>query len=581
MSGVRFAKFKIKKFKKEIEPQEVLLDSLAQKKEKELGVSEKKLEIPLSQKILRGLWLSFFILTFILFGKTAQLQILEGKTYSQLSEENRFIVQLIQAQRGVIYDKDLNQLVFNKSSFDLVCDGEVAEENLDHQTLIFYEVKGMDEFPGCEIINNATRDYKDGSAFSHIIGYQRKTGEKTGLEDYYDAVLRAKPGEIQITRDVYGNPISKEIVSQPSSGQSLVLHLNSGLQKKLNQVLGSVIRSVGAKTGAAVALNPKNGGVLALTSFPNFDNNLFSQAMSLEEWDSLFNNPQKPLFNRVIAGEYPIGSTIKPLIASAGLQENLISPEKNILCQGLIEVEHRYDPEIVYKFHDWTTHGWTDLRSAIAQSCNVYFYRLGGGYETQEGLGPSRIKQYLELFGWGETTQIDLSGEAEGLIPDPNWKKEVIGENWWDGDTYYLAIGQGYILATPLQVAVSFGAVANGGTLYQSQIVQRVLDGEENHYQVIRENFIDSENLQIVREGMREAVTYGSSVLLNSLPVQAAAKTGTAQTGKEEVYHNWVTVFAPYDNPEIVLTIMIENVKGMQSAVLPVAREVLAWYFSQ
>ena len=555
------------------------MDSLAQKKEEEFGISERKLEIPLSQKVLRGLWLGFLVLVLFLFGKTFQLQILEGQAYARQSAENRFVIRQVQAQRGVIYDKNLNQLVFNKPSFDFVCDGETMAENLDHQSLIIYETK-IDEYPGCEINNNTAREYLPGSAFSHVIGYQRETGEKTGLEEYYDAVLRAKAGEMQITRDVYGNPIAKEVVSQPSSGQSLVLHLDAGLQKKLNQVLDSAIRSIGAKSGAAIALNPKTGGILALTSFPNFDNNLFSQGMSQEDWQDLNNNPYQPLFNRVIAGEYPIGSTIKPLIAAAGLEENLISPDKSILCQGLIEVEHQYDPEIVYKFHDWTTHGWTDLRQAIARSCNVYFYRLGGGYEDQTGLGPSRIKKYLEFFGWGETTQIDLRGEAEGLIPDPDWKKEVIGEPWWDGDTYYLAIGQGYILATPLQVAAAFGAIANGGILYQPQIVQRVLDGEEKQPQVIRENFIDPENLQIVREGMREAVVYGSSVLLNSLPVQAAAKTGTAQTGQEEVYHNWVTVFAPYQDPEIVLTVLIENVRGLQSAVLPVAQTVLNWYFS-
>jgi len=386
---------------------------------------------------------------------------------------------------------------------------------------------------------------------------------------------------MQVTRDVYGNPVAQKIISQPASGQSLVLHLDSGLQNKLNQALERTMSNIGAETGAAIALNPQTGGVLALTSFPNFDNNLFSQGMSEEQWQVIDKDTNNPLFNRVISGEYPTGSTIKPLIASAGLQENLISPEKNILCQGLIEVEHRYDPEIIYKFHDHAIHGWTDLRKAIAQSCNVYFYRLGGGYEDQDGLGPTRIKKYLQLFGWGETTQVDLSGEAEGLIPDPVWKKDVIGEAWWDGNTYYLSIGQEYLLATPIQVAASFAAIANGGTLYQPQIVQKILAGEEIQPKIIRKDFIAPENLQVIREGMREAVTYGSSVLLSSLPVKAAAKTGTAQTWQEDVYHNWLTVFAPYENPEIVLTIVIENVRGMQVATLPIAQEVLTWYFSQ
>jgi len=580
MFGPHLAKFKIRKFKKEIEPQEILLDSLAQKKEKELGLSEKRLETPLSYKVLRGLWFAFLVLMFLLFSKTFQLQVIEGKTYLQLSDQNQFVIHLIQAQRGVIYDKDLNQLVFNKPSFDFVCNGEVVEENLDHQSLILYEVN-IDQYPGCEVKNNTAREYLQGSIFSHVIGYQRKTGEKTGLEGYYDDVLEAKPGEIQVTRDVSGNPISKEVVSQPLSGQSLVLHLDAGLEKKINETLARTIRNVGAKAGAVVALNPQTGGILALTSFPNFDNNLFSQEMSQEEWQALKDNPYDPLFNRAIAGEYPTGSTIKPLIASAVLQEEIISPEKKINCTGRIIIPHSWIPNASSTKEDWKVHGWTDMRKAIAESCNVYFYTVGGGYQDQEGLGPSRIKKYLELFGWGIPAQVDLPGGVGGLIPSPAWKKEIKGESWWDGDTYNLSIGQGDVLATPIQVAASFGVIANGGTLYQPQIVQGVLGGQEMRPKIIRENFIDPENLEIVREGMRDAVRYGSSVLLSSLPVKAAAKTGTAQTGQQDVYHNWVTVFAPYDNPEIVLTVLIENVPGMQVASLPVANEVLWWYFTQ
>jgi len=580
MFGPHLAKFKIRKFKKEIEPQEILLDSLAQKKEKELGLSEKRLETPLSYKILRGLWFAFLVLMFLLFSKTFQLQVIEGKTYLQLSDQNQFVIRLIQAQRGVIYDKDLNQLVFNKPSFDFVCNGEVVEENLDHQSLILYEVN-IDQYPGCEVKNNTVREYLQGSVFSHVIGYQRKTGEKTGLEGYYDDVLEAKPGEIQVTRDVSGNPISKEVVSQPLSGQSLVLHLDAGLQKKINETLTRTIRNVGAKTGAVVALNPQTGGILALTSFPNFDNNLFSQEMSQEEWQALQDNPYNPLFNRAIAGEYPTGSTIKPLIASAVLQEEIISPEKKINCTGRIIIPHSWVPNASSTKEDWKVHGWTDMRKAIAESCNVYFYTVGGGYQDQEGLGPSRIKKYLELFGWGIPAQVDLPGGVEGLIPSPAWKKEIKGVGWWDGDTYNLSIGQGDVLATPIQVAASFAAIANSGTLYQPQIVQSVLGGQEMWPKVIRKDFINPENLEIVREGMRDAVRYGSSVLLSSLPVKAAAKTGTAQTGQQDVYHNWVTVFAPYENPEIVLTVLIENVPGMQVASLPVANEVLWWYFTQ
>lgn len=610
---------KVKKFKKEIEPQEVLLDSLAQKKEQEFGISEKKLEVPLSQKILRFVWFGFLILILLLLTKTAQLQFIESATLSQLSEENKFAIRLIQSQRGVIYDRNLNQLVFNEPSFDLICrptelpesEVEIKEifqgiaqileidyedlldkimpsslaeipvaEGLDHQTLILFEAQRQ-EFPGFEIKNNAVREYLSGPVLAHVIGYQRPTGEKKGLEEYYDNILQAQPGEIQIKRDVYGNPIAKEIISQPSSGESLVLYLDYQLQEKLTEVLAGAIRNVGAKSGAAVALDPQTGGVLGLVSWPSFDSNLFSQEITQEQWQVLNQNPQKPFFNRAISGEYPTGSTIKPLIATAALQEEIISPDKHINCQGRIIIPNPWIPNASSTKEDWMVHGWTDMRKAIAQSCNVYFYTVGGGYQDQEGLGPSRIKKYLQLFGWGEPTKIDLAGERDGLIPDPTWKKETKEEDWWDGDTYNLAIGQGDILATPLQVAIAFSAVANGGTLYQPQIVQRVFNGEEFQPEIVRQNFISSENLQVVREGMRDGVIYGSSAVLSSLPVKAAAKTGTAQTWQEDVYHNWLTVFAPYDNPEIVLTIMIENVVGVQAAVLPVAQEVLTWYFTR
>jgi penicillin-binding protein 2 len=256
-------------------------------------------------------------------------------------------------------------------------------------------------------------------------------------------------------------------------------------------------------------------------------------------------------------------------------------------------VPHRYDPAITYKFRDNAVHGWVDARKAIAQSCNVYFYSIGGGYEDQVGLGPSKIKEYLTLFGWTDKTGIDLPGEATGFVPDAEWKKEALGEGWWDGNTYYLSIGQEYLQITPLEVATSIASLANGGQLLKPQIVKEIIDSssgekkvvQEFSPQVLRENFIEDDVLTVVKEGMRQAVTgfnspLASSVLLNSLPVTAGAKTGTAELGNDR-YHNWITVFAPYDNPEIILTVMIENVKGVQAAVLPVVKEVLDWYFTK
>jgi len=647
---------KLKRNKVEIEPQEILLDTLARKKEEDFGISEKKFEVPLSKKVLSAFYIVFLILILILFAKTFQLQLIDGKKFSALAEGNKFIIYSTQATRGVIYDKEGNQLVFNKPSFDLaytdaeklrtclyqdsdsslcpefkvlkevsiIINRDIEElkkeiekselstvlisKNLDHQALILLEAKiNSNELSGFQIRRNFVRDYKEGSSFAHLIGHIGEIGAeelkadpenysifdyigKAGLEKSYEEILRKNSGKLRLEKDALGNVISKEIIQLPESGKSLVLWLDSDLQKKIEEEIGKVLKNVGAQKAAAVAISPKTGGVLALVSLPGFDNNLFQKGVDPQALESLLNDPLEPLFNRAISGSYLTGSTIKPLIASAVLEEKIISPQKKINCQGKITIPNPWDPSSPTIKRDWKSHGWTDMKKAIAESCNVYFYTVGGGYENQEGLGPTRIKKYLEFFGWGEKTGIDLPGEVKGFIPDKEWKKKTWGQGWWDGDTYNLSIGQGYLKITPLEVATGFASIANGGKLLKPQVVKSIVDSEKNTIEefepkVIREDFIGLENLQIVREGMREAVTYGSSVILNSLPIKAASKTGTAELGCDSYgncyYHNWVTVFAPYDDPQIVLTIVIEDVKGMQAAALPAAKGVLEWYFTR
>lgn len=646
MFGFRF----LKKFKLrqniDIEPQEIFLDRLAKEKEEEFGISEKKFEVPLPSRALKGVFILSLVLFFVLWAKAFQFQVLENERFLSLANQNKFIFHSIKAERGVIYDNKGEQLVFNQPSFDLVLDKsklpvddsrkieilkEIAKiinvnpnnleekinegneqkiliaKNLDHQTLIILETK-INSFPGFQLERNSIRYYKDGPIFSHLLGYIGKINTeelkenpgiysitdligRDGLEKSYEQVLRKNPGKTRVERDVYGNILSEEIVSLPQSGKSLVLWLDIELQKKIEQELKEILERTGAKKAAGIALNPKTGGLMALVSLPNYDNNLFNKEADQQILSALLIDPQEPLFNRAISGLYPTGSTIKPLIASAALEENLISPTKKIYCQGEITIPHKYNPDIIYYYKDWRTHGWTAIEEAIAESCNVYFYTIGGGYGDQEGLGPSRIKKYLELFGWGNKTQIDLPGEVNGFIPYPDWKKEIKKEPWWDGDTYNLSIGQGDIKVTPLQVATAFAAVANGGNVFRPKIVKQIIDSEKNLIEeikpeILRENFVNPENLKIVKEGMRKSVSgedspYATAVSLNSLPVKVAAKTGTAQTSKPNYYHNWVTVFGPYEDPEIVLTIIVENVKDVQSAALSVTKEVLGWYFTK
>lgn len=640
----------IRRRREDIEPHEIFYDSLAQKQQASSAVGDKKIIPSLSKRsIVLPFW--FAAAMFVVFiARIAQMNLLDGASYKIQAQQNKYIFQKVQAERGIIYDQNLKPLVQNLSSFDLNCDKNkmLADENvlaktvqslatvlnldendlkkkidsgqnpvvhnISHHELIILEARAAD-FKGCQTVSRPIRNYLSGYGLAPVLGYMNKITEKewltaqddysiddyvgrSGLEQFYENTLRKNPGSMRIERDAKGRIISKNEAESPQSGDSLVLWLDLELQKKLNDVLSQQLKNLGLTNAAAVALDPNTGGVLALVSLPDYDNNVFSEGSSEQIQKIIGDDQTQPLFNRVIKGQYLTGSIIKPFEAAGALQEKIINPDKQINCQGYIEVKNQYDPSIIYRYNDNHIHGLTDMRKAIAESCNDYFYIIGGGYNNQTGLGPTRIKKYLSLFGWDSPTGIDLPGEVAGFIPDPLWKKEKFAgtpdQVWTDGDTYNLAIGQGFIRITPIEVAAAYAAIANNGTLYEPHLVQKIVDSagniiEEKKPLIKRQNFIDPENLQVVREGMRHCVNgagapLASALALNSLGIPMAAKTGTAQLRKgpdgKDLLNSWVTVWAPYDHPQILLTIMMENVHEGTVAVLPVAKDVLGWYFN-
>ena len=635
-------KYKIKEMSGEIETNEVFLDTLAKINEEKLGLSEKKFEVKIKEKLIYSIFAIFFIFCLIVFGKTFYLQVFNGNKLHGIAQNNMAKIGLISPQRGIIYDSKLKKLVLNAPAFDLVCDKrnlslyplEYAKEidiiakifelqpaaitqqlqnaeesevlisqNITQEKLLILETN-INNLPDCQIEKNTTRNYITGPIFSHILGYTGKTNKeelqnnynytisdyigKIGLEKYYEQFLRGTPGQVEVIKNASGIKKGDKILSEPTSGYNLVLHIDTDFQKKVYDSLEKSIKNIGAKKGAAVALNPKTGAILALVSYPAYDNNIFSSSISKEDFNKIQNDPNQPFFNRAISAQYPTGSTIKPFIAAGALQEKIISEDKIINDPGYILVQSKYDPEVVYRFGGVEPHGLVDMREALAVSSNIYFYTVGGGYKDQQGLGPTRIKKYLDLFGWEEKTGIDLTGEFKGFVPDAEWKKKNKNEAWWDGDTYNLSIGQSDLQVTPLQVALAYSAIANGGSLYKPQIVQKIIDGsgenaktiQECDPEIVRSNFIDQENLKVVREGMRDGVLHGSSKMLSSIPVSIAGKTGTAETNKPGYFNTWSSNFAPYDDPEIVFVTTIEGVQGLRAATLPVAYDVLQWYFA-
>ncbi len=474
-------------------------------------------------------------------------------------------------------------------------------DNIDYNSAISIYL-AAEEMPGVSISVKMRRKYlssEDNSlSLSHFLGYIGKISEndltifgdeyssidyigKSGLEYFYENELKGIKGKKNIEVDALGR--EKKIVSQvnPEDGHDLVLSIDIDLQKKSEEVLKKYLSDNNMERASVVALNPNNGEVLTLISWPSYDNNIFSKGISQTDYENLTNDSNKPLFNRVISGTFPSGSTLKPTLAAAALEEKIITANTTVMSTGGINVG-------AWFFADWKAggHGLTNVRKAIAESVNTFFYYIGGGYNDFKGLGIDKIDEYLLLFGLSQQSGVDLPQEGAGFIPSPEWKKETQGETWYIGNTYNVSIGQGDILVTPLQVANFTAFFASNGKLYRPHLVKSILQDNNEvlrniEPEIIRENFISSENITIVREGMRQTIESGSARRLNSLPVKVAGKTGTAQWGVDKDNHAWFTSFAPYDNPEIVLTILVEEGIEGSGIATSIAGEILNWYFTK
>lgn len=575
----------------------------------------------------------FFVAMAILVLQSAFLQIIKGGYYAGISQKNYTKTIAIRSPRGIIYDKNHRQIIFNIPVFDLAVmpfdflgEKDKAEENITklseisnidrdklkslieknkstHQSVLILgsikkeEALVMEEkikdMAGVKLEKNAARDYVGDYYFSHIIGYSGKISEKElkqnpeylpsdiigkdGLELFYEKQLRGVYGEQKIEVDSLGNEIKTINNRDPVSGNNLVLNIDSDLQKKSYEELEKFISKAEVEAGAIVAINPKNGAILSLVSYPSYDNNLFAKGITNDEYNKLKNDKTSPFINRAISGEYPPGSIFKLLIGYAALQEKVISPAKTIEDKGVIHVGSR-------SYSGWTALGTVNLIRAISMSSNIYFYMVGGGYGDIKGLGIERIKKYANLFGLGDTVGIDLPGEKSGLVPDEQWKISAKNEKWYIGDTYNVSIGQGDVLATPLQIASYVSVIANGGKLFQPQVVDKIIDSEGNiiediNPKIIRENFIDAENLKWIQNGMRENVISGSGVALKDLPFEAAGKTGTAQYYGNKKTHAWYVAYAPYKDPKIVIAVIVEGGGEGHTTAVPAAKEVLRWYF--
>lgn len=452
--------------------------------------------------------------------------------------------------------------------------------------------------PALRLTQAASRRYvTDGAqSLSHILGYlgriepgdverlQRAgyapgdTIGKSGIELAVEKVLAGTPGREQIEVDATGR--KKELIAYqpPVAGSTLALTIDVEAQRQLEQVLRAELEVRRLTRAAAVVLDPQNGEILALVSLPAYDNNVFARGIQPEELAKLAGDADRPLFNRAIQGTYPPGSTVKPVIAAAALQEGVITPRTTFQSVGGVRVNEWFFP-------DWKTggHGPTNLTLALSESVNTYFYYVGGGYRDFLGLGVERMQRYLRQAGLGSPLGIELAGEASGLVPDPAWKVAATGQPWYIGDTYHLAIGQGDLLVTPLQVAAFTAVIANGGTLFRPHLIREITPagaplGTRPPVVTLQAGLFSAEHLAAVRSGLRQTVKNGSARQLASIPLAIAGKTGTAQWASNRNHHAWFTGYAPADSPRIVVTIMVEEGGEGSATAVPVAGRFFSWW---
>ncbi len=573
----------------------------------------------------------------LFLGRSAQLQVFHGEQYQALSSENKERVELLVPSRGLIWDRRGEPLAWNEPTFVLTMTSADLPQNPQERTQLFEIVAGLigaqptdldlllsqssgrpydaipiaddlpyesairlaievSDLPGFSLTTRTKRLYTlSAPSLSHVLGYtgslsqtdfDEHKGEgyrlidsigKIGIERQYEKFLRGIPGKLTYEVDALGQKrliLSKE---EPVLGSNLTLSIDIEFQKYIETQLQATFERVGASRGSVVALDPQTGAVHALVSLPAYEGNEFSEGISNERYTSLIEDEDQPLFFRALSGEFPSGSTFKPIVAYAALAEGIVSEHTSFVSSGGLRIGQWFFP-------DWKAggHGVTDVRRAISESVNTYFYIVGGGFDTVTGLGVERIVDYAQRFGFGNPTGIDLPHEADGFLPSKQWKEDIKGERWYVGDTYHLAIGQGDFLTTPLQMAVATAVIANGG----KKITPYVVDSADGlgtpwlaHTPPTDIADLDSYALSIVRQGMRQTVTQGSARSLSTLSETVAGKTGTAQTPGDRPYHSWFTGFAPYDDPSMALVVLIEEGGESNDAAVPLARQILDWWF--
>jgi penicillin-binding protein 2 len=568
------------------------------------------------------------LLFFLLAARLWQLQIIQGAEYTLKAEQNRIRTIELIAPRGTISDRFNTPLVENRPSFDVLLYREAMKdqagtirflteklsmnpENIEarlrrgkgsglYRPILLKEDAGMDDIsvieahrrdhPEIELGPEPRRQYKFGKLAAHLLGYVGEISEqdlaartfpgatsgslvgRTGIERVYNQLLAGKDGERQVLVDSMGREVGLVDEIDSVIGGEVKLTIDMDLQSVAEKVLED-------KVGAVVAMDPRNGEILAMASAPSFDPNAFSPRISSDAWNELIGDPDSPMQNRAIQNSYSPGSIFKLIMSDAGLEEGLLDDHATVDCKGSAVYYGR-----TFHCHDSKGHGPLQLEQAIAKSCNIFFYELG------RRLGISKIAEHAHTLGLGEKTGIDLPGERSGVMPSPEWKMQTRRTQWYAGETISVSIGQGAVSTTPLQLLRAVSALATGGLLTTPHVLLKAEKADDLEWPV-RKISIGEENARRIRQGMWESVNNWGTGHNAAIPgLDICGKTGTVQViGKENKRlarqdtedHSWFVGFANKDNPEIAVVVFIEHGGTGGIAAAPLAKEVFAAYFEK
>ncbi len=597
-----------------------------------LGDINKQDGAPELRRRARFLYLVLVLAFLGLVSRLVFLQIVQGERYTFLSENNRIRIKRVPGTRGMIFDREGQLLVDSRPSFDLIFvpeDSENPENTLrllarylqrDEKELLktFEENKSRAAFdelvigrdidwsavvaveahqldlPGVTLRARPRRSYADGPMAAHVLGYLGEINQRQlknlkdqgyvigdeigqyGLERRWEELLRGQSGGQQVEVDALGRRV--RVLHEVSDVPGYTVHLTLD-----RQLQATAYEALKGKEGTIVAIDVRNGAVLAMASTPAFDPNVFARGIKADEWTGLIKDQLRPLSNRAIQGQYPPGSTFKIIMTIAGLEEGVIQPEAAISDPGFYTFGNR-------SFRDWKKggHGSVNLHRAIVESCDTYFYQLG------PKLGIDKIAKWARAFGLGEKTGIVLDDEKSGTIPDTEWKRKRFRQPWFPGETVSVAIGQGYVTVTPLQLANMMAAVANGGKLFRPYLVSKVesVDGatvREYGPELIRTIDLKPDTLKRLHEALADVVSApgGTGGAARSPLLAIAGKTGTAQVvemkggylkTEQLAYfnrdHAWFVSYAPVDNPQLAIAVLVEHGGHGGDAAAPMAKKV-------